>query len=341
VSPDGITRVAAVLDGTGSTSERQAQALGGFLRDGLNRIAPDARRAPAPEARDVTFVFYADEGDRERLIGLAPTRDVCLVRTTPHRPDLVAAALAAFEAGGGAELLVFAGGPLGTELATRLAVHTGGGVVTDVLDAAVQPQGLLCRRNLCSNHLVGRFHLRPRPWCITADAQWYDARLEPPAEHLVRADVELPDADYSVPGLLDHVELLEPPQTGDLEAAKLLVVAGRGAGSKEGVARIAAAARAMGAAFGVTRPVAMNGWAPLDRLVGVSGVRTSPAVCLTAGAHGAPAFLWGVERAGFIAAIDLDEGAPITAEADAVVLGDAVEVVEALAEIVVADRAGR
>jgi len=48
-----------------------------------------------------------------------------------------------------------------------------------------------------------------------------------------------------------------------------------------------------------------------------------------------------VERAGVIAAIDLDEGAPITAEADAVVLGDAVEVVEALAEIVVADRAGR
>ena len=105
--------------------------------------------------------------------------------------------------------------------------------------------------------------------------------------------------------------------------------------------RIAAAAARMGAAFGVTRPVAMNGWAPLDRLVGVSGARSSPGVCLTAGVHGAPAFLWGVERAGFIAAVDIDEGAPIGAEADALLLGDAVEVVEALAEIVVSERPNR
>ena len=95
--------------------------------------------------------------------------------------------------------------------------------------------------------------------------------------------------------------------------------------------RIAAAAASMGAAFGVTRPVAMNGWAPMDRLIGVSGTRTAPALCVVAGAYGAPAFDWGIERAGFIVAITTDEHAPIVAEADAAVLGDAVAVVEALA----------
>ena len=92
----------------------------------------------------------------------------------------------------------------------------------------------------------------------------------------------------------------------------------------------------MGAAFGVTRPVAMNAWAPADRQIGVSGARSAPAVCIVAGASGAPAFLWGVERAGFIAAVDADEHAAIAGEADAVVVDDAVAVLEALADFVAA-----
>ena len=77
----------------------------------------------------------------------------------------------------------------------------------------------------------------------------------------------------------------------------------------------------------------MNAWAPPDRQIGVSGTRTAPAVCIVAGASGAPAFLWGVERAGFIAAVDTDEHAPIAGEADAFVAGDAVAVIEALADL--------
>jgi electron transfer flavoprotein alpha subunit len=341
VSAGGTAPVVAVLDGTGPAAERQARALGGFLRHGLRRPAEEAVPVAAGEAAGVTLVFYADEGARERLVALAPTADVRLVRTPPHRHDLMTAALTAFQTGGGGELFVFPGGPLGTELATRLAARAGGGVATDVVDASISPHTLVCRRHVYSNHLTGRFELRRRPWCLSTDAAWQDSPLKPPAEHHVRADVEVPAGDLPVPAPLDDVELLEQPHTGDLEVARFLVVAGRGAGGPTGVKRIAAAAAGMGAAFGVTRPVAMNGWARLDRLVGVSGVRTSPAVCLTAGAHGAPAFLWGVERAGFIAAVDLDEDAPIAAEADAVVLGDAVDVVEALAEIVVAERAGR
>ncbi len=296
-------RVVAVLDGTTPGAERRARALGGFLRDGL-RLAGDTTVAAA-EA--VTLAFYADDAARDRLVELAPTGDVRLVRTPAFRPDLMAAALTAFEAGGGAELFAFPGGPLGAELAARLAARAGGGVLTDVLSAAVGPAGLLCRRAVYSNHLTGRFQLRRPPWCITLHPDWYDARVEPPAEHSVRADVELTAGDSSITPPLSHVEPLEPPATGDLEAAKFLVVAGRGAGSRAGVERLAAAAARMGASFGVTRPVAMNAWAAPDRQIGVSGTRAAPAVCVVAGASGAPAFLWGVERAGFIAAVDIDD----------------------------------
>ena len=56
-------------------------------------------------------------------------------------------------------------------------------------------------------------------------------------------------------------------------------------------------------------------------------------MCIVAGASGAPAFLWGVERAGFIAAVDTDDRAPIAGESDAFVAGDAVAVLEALADL--------
>ncbi len=323
-------QIALVLDATGgAAAERQARALGGFLREGL-------RPWPQRPADVVTHLFYADESDRVRLLALAPTRSVHLVRMPPHRPDLAAATLAAVAAGGG-DLFVLPSGPLGAELATRLAVRSGGGVLTDVLDAVATDDALLCRRSVFSNHLTGRFELRARPWCVTPDGSWLEASFEPPAEHVVQVSAELED-EPSVPRPYGDVEVLERPSTSDLETARFLVVAGRGAGGRAGVERIAAAAGRMGAAFGVTRPVVMNAWAAPDRQIGVSGTRAAPAVCVVAGASGAPAFLWGVERAGLIAAIDTDAHAAIAGEADAVVLDDAVAVLEALADIVTSER---
>jgi electron transfer flavoprotein alpha subunit len=324
-----------VLDGTTGAAARQARALGSFLRDGVSR-APEADGGPA-EATGITLLFYADERDRERLVRLAPTRDVHLMRVPPRRPDLMAAALEALAGDAGAELFVFAGGPLGTELATRLARRTGGGVATDALDAHVGKDALLCHRSVYSGHLTGRVELGPGPWWLTADAGWCDAPPRPPGEHRIAADtawLAAADDDTGAAAPLADVEVLESPSTSDLETARFLVVAGRGAGSRQGVERLAAAAGRMGAAFGVTRPVAMNAWAPMDRLLGVSGARAAPAVCIVAGASGAPAFLWGIERAGFIAAVDSDEHAAIVAAADVAVLDDGVAVVEALADLV-------
>jgi electron transfer flavoprotein alpha subunit len=322
--------VTMVLEGEGRSAARRARALGGFLRDGL-RLPADSCVTTA------THVFFSSDDPQEALAS-APTRDVRLTRTPAHHPDLIAAALCASHASGGSDLYVFPAGPLGTELAARLAARTGGSVITGVREATADHDMLRCRRTVYASHLAADVDLDARPWCVTLDSAWADAPFEPPAEHVVAAEAAVPPHGDAAPGPLREVEPLEPPPTGDLENARLLVVAGRGAGSRDGVARIAAAAAHMGAAFGVTRPVAMSGWAPPDRQVGVSGTRTAPAVCIVAGASGAPAFLWGVERAGFIAAVDIDSQAPIAGEADVVVLDDAVAVVEALADLVAGQR---
>jgi electron transfer flavoprotein alpha subunit len=318
-------RVAAVLDATGPSAQRHARALAGFLGEGLEL-------ADGAELDAVTHVLAGTDAHDEQMLA-APTGEVWLARVPPHRPDLAAATLTALHASGGVDVYVFPAGPSGVELAARLAARVGGSVLTDVLSASFAGDGMTCRRSSFAGHLVGDVVLGTRPWCLVLDASWDETRVVPPKEHVVGFTTQAVEDDATAPPLLD-IEQLELPPTGDLEAAKFLVVAGRGAGSRGGVARIAAAAARMGAAFGVTRPVVMSAWADPDRQVGVSGTRTAPDVCIVAGASGAPAFVWGVERAGFIAAVDTDDHAPIAGEADAFVAGDAVAVLEALAGLV-------
>ena len=333
-------RLTAVMDGTSACARLQAAALGAFLRGGLTDSDTDpGRDTAAGQLAAETLVFYLDERQRDRLVSLAPTRDVRLVRTGARRLEHMAALLSAHAEGGQTDLFLFAGGPTGTELATRLACRSGGEVLTDALSAETAPHRLSCRRSVYSGHLMGRFELSARPWCVTLDPSWADGDACEAIEHVVLSDTDGTGAGEPDP--FEDREPLESPSASDLAGSSFVVVVGGGAGDRRGVERIVAAARRMGATFGVTRPVAMNAWAPMDRLIGVSGARTAPALCIVAGASGAPAFYWGIEKAGLIVAVDVDAHAPIVREADLVLLDDAPAVLEELAAIVAAERQAR
>ena len=335
---DGTTGGAADAEPGGA--RLQAAALGAFLRNGLKSGTAGAGPGAANgQLAGDTLVFYHDERQKDRLVELAPTRDVRLVRTRPQEFERMATLLNHQAESGQTDLFLVSAGPAGTELATRLACRSKGGVLTDVVSAEAVPDRLVCRRYVYSGHLMGRFELSARPWCVGIDPSWADAGEPPAIDHVVLSDADETGGDGPQP-FADR-ELLEAPSTGDLAGSRFVVVAGIGAGHRQGVERIAAAAREMGATFGVTRPVAMNAWAPMDRLIGVSGARTAPALCIVAGASGAPAFSWGIEKAGGIVAVDLDEHAPIVRDADLVLLDDAVAVLEELAAIVAAEREAR
>lgn len=321
----------AILDGAsvaaGGSATRQARALAGFVNHGLGG-----------DLAGQTLAFYHDARDRQRLVALAPTRAVRLVKVTARGPERLAEILAAVACEDRPDLVLFAGGAAGAELAARLASRSGGAVLTGALDAEARAERLLARKRVYSGHLVGRFELAARPWCVSIDAAWDDHPRGAEIDHQVLSDTDAPGtlgetgAAGSAP--LEDVELVAVPSAGDVAESRFLVVAGQGAGSRERVAKIAEAARRMGACFAVTRPVAMNAWAPMDRLVGVSGSRAAPELCIVVGASGAPAFFWGVEQAAFIVAVNPDAQAPIVRGSDVALLDDGVAVMEALAEVV-------
>lgn len=135
------------------------------------------------------------------------------------------------------------------------------------------------------------------------------------------------------PGILPETIPLEVKE--DLSKARLVLLGGKGLGSKENFQRLEALARKLGAACACTRPVALSGWTGYDKVTGISGWRLQAQVCIAFGVSGAAPLLAGLENVTQIIAINNDKSAPIFRAAQTGVLADCTEILaamEALAE---------
>lgn len=126
------------------------------------------------------------------------------------------------------------------------------------------------------------------------------------------------------------------PEIGDVDISKqeILVSVGRGLQSPDNVAVAAELAEALGGAVCGSRPVIDQGWLPLSRQVGKSGVVVKPKLYLAAGISGAPEHVEGMKNSELIIAINTDEQAPIFHVAQYGIAADVMDVLPALTEAV-------
>lgn len=108
----------------------------------------------------------------------------------------------------------------------------------------------------------------------------------------------------------------------DMTASPVLVAVGKGIATQEEVGEIRAYAQANGYAFGVTRPVAMQGWGKISEIIGISGSIYTPEICITLGVSGSAAFSVGVEQSSWILAVNTNPNAPILTMSDVAVVAD-------------------
>jgi len=121
----------------------------------------------------------------------------------------------------------------------------------------------------------------------------------------------------------------EPKTDGvDLTRSEILVVGGRGTGGD--FAPLRRLAHALGGEVGATRVAADAGWIERERMVGQTGVVTHPKVAIVLGASGAVQFTVGIEKAGFVIAVNRDPDAPIFDVADLGLVGDLAPIVDRL-----------
>jgi electron transfer flavoprotein alpha subunit len=131
------------------------------------------------------------------------------------------------------------------------------------------------------------------------------------------------------------------PEPGDVDLTQqdILVSVGRGIQSQDNVALAEELAKVLGGAVCGSRPVIDQGWLPLSRQVGKSGVSVKPKLYLAAGVSGAPEHVEGMKSSDLIVAINTDPEAPIYHVAHYGIVEDVVDVLPALAQALRAKRA--
>jgi electron transfer flavoprotein alpha subunit len=213
----------------------------------------------------------------------------------------------------------------GKEIAGRLAVKTGSGVITDATDVREGPvaeQQVFGGSTIVTSKVgTGTPIITVRPNSVAPEAKAGDA---------TREDVSVSLSDAAKGAKITDRVVEEKGERPDLSEAAIVVSGGRGVGSAEKFSVIEALADSLGAAVGASRAVTDAGWYPHQHQVGQTGKTVSPQLYVAAGISGAIQHRAGMQTSKTIVAINKDPEAPIFELVDFGVVGDLHQVVPAL-----------
>jgi electron transfer flavoprotein alpha subunit len=307
-----------------------AEHSGGEVRKVTAELLTAARRLGSPS---VVWAGPGAAGGQARLAEFGAAR-VYVADSAEFAEYAVAPAaelLARLVAERSPAAVLVAGTTAGKEVAGRLAVKTGSGVLADAVDVAAGPDGVPVAEQPNFGGAV-TVHARVRAGTPVIAVRPNSVGPEPAA-----GAAELVAVDFAASGgarlarVSEHVAA-EKGARPDLAEAQIVVSGGRGTGSAEGFAVIEELADALGAAVGASRAVTDAGWYPHAFQVGQTGKTVSPQLYAAIGISGAIQHRAGMQTAKTIIAVNKDPEAPIFEIADFGVVGDLFKVLPPLIE---------
>ncbi|CAN5135715.1 electron transfer flavoprotein subunit alpha/FixB family protein [soil metagenome] len=300
---------------------------------GLTETSQETLTFARDLAQDVAGLVVGELGPE--LVALLGTHGVTTVwNATGEAFDAYAAAAwaAAIEAATSDVAVVMAAGtPRGNEVMAHVAARRGVVMAANVVTIdGVSP--LLVSRQVLGGAALEEMRLDEALGVFTVAGH----ACEPlPAQGATTPVVRPVEVSVSAEDLRARVvrsEAGEADESGNLISARVVIGAGRGAGSADGFKDLVELTELLGGSLGVSRVVTSLGWRPHHEQVGQTGSRISPDLYIACGISGAIQHWAGCSGAKTIVAINTDPDAPMVTKAHYAVIGDLHEVVPAINE---------
>ncbi len=227
------------------------------------------------------------------------------------------------------DAILLPAGPVGRDLAGRLAARLSAAAATGCVGLAWRDGALVLHRPVYGGRAVARLVPRATPVVVTLKPRAFDpapavAGRRPTVRRLV------PDLAGARAETRPLERRAEAALGAALETARVVVSGGRGLGGPAPFALLEELAALLGGAVGASRVATDAGWAAPSRQVGQTGRTVSPDLYIAVGISGATQHLAGMSRSKVVVAVNTDPEAPIFSVAHLGVVGDYAAVLPAL-----------
>ena len=308
IAPDGT--LAKLSTEVATLARAIAEQTGGAELTGIV-VGADPSGAAAELAKFVPKVLTVTEPtSADHAAGMIVAQRLAAL-IDAHQPDIV----------------MTGAGPEGRDLAGALSALTGWGVLANATAVNGSSDGPVATHSVFGGKLITESALADGKGIITVRPNSVTAEPAASAGTVEAATASGALEQPAVP-IVDRLEA--DTKAASIDDARIIVAGGRGVGGPEGFGLINDLAAALGGAVGATRAAVDSGWIPYSQQIGQTGKIVKPQLYLAMGISGAIQHKVGMQTASTIIAVNRDPDAPIADFADMIVIGDLVEVGNAL-----------